>query len=124
VDRNVSARLRGAPQTNQRAELAAIQRALQIAGKSQALRIFSDSKYSINCVTDWYKNWIKNDWKTSAGAVVQNQDLIKGIRDLIDARDQAGTQTLWQWVQGHADDPGNLAADRLAVAGAKLPEPE
>ena len=97
---------------------------MQIAGKSQPLQIISDSKYSINCVTDWYRSWVKNDWKTSTGGVVQNQDLIKGIRELIDARDQAGTVTQWKWVAGHAADAGNIAADRLAVAGAKLPLPE
>lgn len=89
--------------------------------KSQALRIVSDSKYSINCVTDWYRNWMKNDWKTSTGSIVQNQDLIKAIRELIDARDKAGAPTMWKWVAGHATDPGNIAADRLAVAGTKMP---
>ena len=94
---------------------------MRIANKTQAVRIVSDSKYSINCVTEWYKGWVKGGWKTSTGTVVQNQDLIRSIRELIDARDQAGTETLWHWVPGHADEPGNIAADRLAVAGAKLP---
>ncbi len=115
--RNVAEPLQGLPQTNQRAELTAILRALQIVPKTQHVEIKTDSKYSISCVTEWYRAWVKNGWKTRQGDV-QNQDLVKGIRALIDARDRAGTQTAFRWVKGHADDAGNIAADQLAVQGA------
>ncbi len=115
--RNVSEPLQGQPQTNQRAELTAILRALQIVPKTQHVEIKSDSKYAISCVTEWYRSWIKNGWKTRQGDV-QNQDLVKAVRALIDARDRAGAQTSFRWIKGHASDSGNVAADQLAVQGA------
>lgn len=117
--RNVSERLEGEPQTNQRAELTAILRALQAVSVDQDVRIISDSKYSISCVTQWYTNWERNGWKTQ-GKDVKNRDLIEAIRAKIQDRDDSGTQTMFQWVKGHADDIGNIAADRLAVMGARM----
>ncbi|KAK7921109.1 RNase H domain protein [Apiospora marii] len=116
--RNVCERLEGEPQTNQRAELTAILRALEQVSDDQDVRIFSDSKYSISCVTEWYINWEKNGWKTG-GKPVKNKDLVELVREKIDDRDALGTSTLFQWIKGHADDPGNVAADNLAVLGAR-----
>ncbi|KAK5635242.1 hypothetical protein RRF57_010954 [Xylaria bambusicola] len=118
-ERNVSERLGGEPQTNQRAELTAVLRALELSKKDAKIRIFTDSKYTIDCATNWYRSWEKNDWKKSNGVEVLNQDLVKQIRVLIDKRDKAGFETLFQWVKGHSTNVGNVAADRLAVAGAR-----
>ncbi|KAK8107742.1 uncharacterized protein PG998_009755 [Apiospora kogelbergensis] len=116
--RNVSERLEGDLQTNQRAELTAILRALEQVSDDQDVRILTDSKYSINCVTEWYVKWEKNGWKTQ-NKEVKNRDLIELVREKIDDRDSLGTDTLFQWVKGHANDPGNVAADQLAVLGAR-----
>ena len=116
--RNISERLEGMPQTNQRAELTAVLRALQTIGDAQSVEIRTDSKYSIQCVTEWYINWQRNGWKTKTGPVM-NQDLIQAIRERIDERERLGTGTQFIWVKGHANDPGNIAADHLAVAGAR-----
>lgn len=117
--RNVSERLEGETQTNQRAELTAVIRALERTKKNAKIRIFTDSKYTIDCSTNWYRSWEKNNWMKPDGEPVLNQDLIKRIRALIDERDRAGFKTLFQWVKGHSSIAGNLNADRLAVAGAK-----
>jgi ribonuclease HI len=114
--RNISEPLEGQRQTNQRAELTGILRALEIVPRNKPIEIITDSNYSINCATDWYKNWIRNDWKTSTGKVVENRDLVQAIRKLIDERGKVLTK--FTWVKGHDNDPGNVAADRLAVAGA------
>ncbi|KAI1805733.1 RnaseH-domain-containing protein [Daldinia bambusicola] len=116
--RNISERLQGEPQTNQRAELTAILRALETVPIDQKIRIFTDSKYSISCATEWYVNWQKNGWKTKDGPV-RNKDLVEAIRAKIDERTEAGTKTYFQWVKGHAEDAGNVAADELAVNGAR-----
>ncbi|KAI1337255.1 ribonuclease H [Xylariaceae sp. FL0016] len=118
-DRNVSERLEGGEQTNNRAELTAILRALEIVPTSQKVRIFSDSQYCLSCILEWYKGWEAKNWKKSDGGKVLNQDLIKRIRELLDERDEVGTGTLFQKVKGHAAVPGNVAADLLAVEGAK-----
>jgi len=116
--RNVSEALQGDMQTNQRAELTAVIRALEKIPKDRDMRIITDSKYSINCATVWYSNWQKNGWKTSVGGPVLNQDLVLLIRSLIDERTARGAKTDFEWVKGHSNDPGNVAADRLAVYGA------
>ena len=43
------------------------------------LVIVTDSLYSINCITVWSDNWIKNNWKTSKNDLVKNKDLIQEI---------------------------------------------
>lgn len=116
--RNISERLRGDPQTNQRAELTAILRALEVVPTRQGIQIITDSKYSIQCVTEWYRNWERNGWKTQQGPV-KNRDLVEAVRAKIKERDAKKAQTLFTWVKGHASDPGNVAADHLAVQGAR-----
>ncbi|KAH8657055.1 ribonuclease H-like domain-containing protein [Tricladium varicosporioides] len=118
--RNVSEPLVGSQQTNQRAELTAIQRALEGVDIKQNLEIITDSNYAINCSTVWYKNWERNDWRTSDNKAVTNKDLVVEIRKLLNEREKEGAETEFTWIKGHDNDPGNEAADRLAVAGALM----
>jgi ribonuclease HI len=118
--RNVSEALKGSKQTNQRAELTAIQRALDIAPRHRDVTIYTDSKYSIDCATNWYKNWVRNGWKNSQGKPVENKDIIMDIREQIEERDLLKRNTFFVWVKGHANNEGNIAADRLAVEGAMM----
>ena len=70
-------------QTNNRAELSAIQlgvKTLEDRGEIDCdLVIYSDSEYSINCLTSWLPGWMNRGWKTAAGKDVLHQDLIKDI---------------------------------------------
>ncbi|OAP57867.1 hypothetical protein AYL99_08605 [Fonsecaea erecta] len=116
--RNVSETLEGDKQTNQRAELTAILRALDIAPRHREVTIYTDSRYAIDCVTNWYRNWIKNGWVNSKGIAVVNKDVVQRIRDRIEERERLGKRTLFVWVKGHSNDPGNVAADHLAVQAA------
>ncbi|KAH8820462.1 ribonuclease H-like domain-containing protein [Xylogone sp. PMI_703] len=116
--RNLSEALEGPVQTNQRAELTGLLRALQIAPKDKDLEIITDSSYSINCVDKWYKKWLNNGWRTATGVPVTNKDLISAIRILMEERDTNGVRTELTWTKGHSNDTGNIIADRLAVAGA------
>jgi ribonuclease HI len=69
------------PQTNQRAELSAIHLAVQILEEKgifdEDIVIYTDSDYSINCLTKWLPGWVARGWKTSEGKDVLHQDLIK-----------------------------------------------
>jgi ribonuclease HI len=116
--RNVSEALKGLKQTNQRAELTAILRALDIAPRHREVTIYTDSMYAIDCVTNWYRNWRRNNWLNSKGKPVENKDLVVEIRDKIEEREGFKKGTFFVWVKGHQDNPGNVAADKLAVAGA------
>lgn len=117
--RNISERLQGLRQTNQRAELTAILRTLEVVSTSQNLQILTDSQYSINCVTKWCISWEKNGWKNAKKQDVENQDLIRDILSRIRERTRLGTSTDFTWVKGHSENPGNEAADMLAVAGSQ-----
>ena len=50
---------------------------------------------------------------------VENKDLIETILQKIEERKLARANTKFEWVKGHADDAGNVAADHLAVNGAR-----
>ncbi|KAI9792965.1 MAG: hypothetical protein M1816_001287 [Peltula sp. TS41687] len=117
--RNISEPLTGSRQTNNRAELTAIQRALDIAPRNQEVCIYTDSSYSINCVTSWCKNWRKNNWTSANGKAVENRDLIETILETVELRNDIGAATNFQWLRGHANNEGNVQADRLAVEGAR-----
>ncbi|KAI5281880.1 hypothetical protein KEM52_003840, partial [Ascosphaera acerosa] len=117
--RNVSEPLDGPRQTNQRAELTAVLRALDIAPRTRPVRIVTDSQYAIKCVTVWFGKWRSNGWRNAAGKPVENKDLITAVIARIEERESLGSRTLFEWVKGHNADPGNEAADQLAVMGAK-----
>lgn len=83
---DVSEAFTKSPITNQRAELYAIYKALTIITENSEFKkiiIYSDSLYSIKCVTEWIKKWEKNDWKGSTKKSVLNQDIIKSINDIL-----------------------------------------
>ncbi|PUU83997.1 ribonuclease H-like domain-containing protein [Tuber borchii] len=125
--RNISEPLPGPRQTNQRAELTAILRAINVAPMHREVAIYTDSQYAINCVTVWHVNWSKNSWTTSLGKPVENQDLIIQTLEKLKERERYGSKTHFEWIQGHTgrndgNSHGNSQADRLAVEGARIAE--
>ena len=99
--------------TNQRMELAAALAALRAFRQISELEIVSDSAYLVNCMLQrWYVKWRDRGWTTSAGKPVQSRDLWEAILSEDERREQPAT---WRHVRGHAGDPGNEAADLLAV---------
>jgi ribonuclease HI len=119
-DRNVSERLIGDRQTNQRAELVAIKRALDMCPLNRNAHIVSDSNYAIKCVTEWFISWEANSWKSSTGKAVENRDIVEEIILRIREREMCKAKTKFEWVKGHSDNFGNNAADGLAVKGALM----
>lgn len=117
--RNVSEPLAGPRQTNQRAELTAVLRALDIIPRNRDVIIKSDSKYAIDCVTTWFVNWRRNNWRNAAGKAVENKDLIENVLTKIEERDRVKVRTTFEWIKGHSGAGGNDEADKLAVAGAR-----
>jgi ribonuclease HI len=85
----------------------------------QDVQITTDSQYSINCVTTWALGWEKKGWKTAKEEDVKNQDLVIAVREKLKLRESVGTQTVFKWVKGHSTNAGNMAADALAVKGAR-----
>lgn len=71
----------GQSQTNQRAELTAIHRAVVILDEKGFhdvdVIVYTDSDYSISCLTKWLPGWVSRNWKTSSGSDVLHRDLIE-----------------------------------------------
>ncbi|GAA4552636.1 ribonuclease HI [Amycolatopsis samaneae] len=100
--------------TNNRMELMAPIRALETLTRPSVVRVFTDSTYVRNGVTQWMDRWKGNGWLTQAKQPVKNADLWQRL----DAA-AAPHEVEWRWVKGHAGLPENERADRLAVRGAR-----
>lgn len=83
------------------------------------MTIVTDSRYAIDCVTNWSRKWIRNNWQTADKKPVENKDLVQSILVKISERDSLKVTTTFEWVKGHSSDAGNGEADRLAVLGAR-----
>ncbi|XP_002730361.1 ribonuclease H1-like [Saccoglossus kowalevskii] len=116
--RNISERVDGR-QTNQRAEIKAASRALECAIEMniKSITIYTDSMFTINCITQWIHNWKRNNWKTKSGVVVNKEEIVEldALCKQIDVK--------WVHVPGHSNIHGNEEADKLAKAGACLTLP-
>ena len=120
---NISETFEG-KQTNQTAELMAIIRALEITKEIkeyESLEIKSDSTYAISGITQWMKNWKRNNWRRKVqgqDADVANLELWKRLDELISSHPLKEKIT-WTKVSGHAGVKGNESADKLAVKASK-----
>ena len=123
--RNVSEPLPGHPQTNQRAELMSLIRAVEILrreGKSSIpVCLRSDSRYAVSGLTEWVPKWKRNGWTTARGTEVKNQDLWRTL-DAEIANLGALRRVHLIWVKAHAGDRRNEEADRLATEGVRKAE--
>ena len=113
------------PITNQRAELNAIYQALKLIVNNlrfQKITIYTDSLYSIKCLTLWIKNWNKNNWITSNKKPVKNIDIIRPIYNLMKEHEN---KIIFIHVKSHTngvnfESKGNSIADELACKASLL----
>ena len=98
--------------TNNQMELLAAIEGLAALTEPCSVELFTDSKYVMDGITQWIKNWKKNNWKTAAKKEVKNKELWQKLDYLISKH-----QVQWHWVKGHSGDAGNEAADLLANKG-------
>ena len=108
------------PQTNQRGELRGLQYALEYvraAGTATAV-IYTDSKYSLDCLQTWGPGWEKKGWKKTDGKDVLHQDILK---PMMATWKFLGKRATLHHVLGHTGacdeaSRGNAIADELACA--------
>lgn len=97
--------------TNQRMELTAAARALEVTTIGATVSIISDSRYLVDCFRQgWWKKWERNGWKNATKQPVANQDLWLQLIALTLARDV----TFWH-VKGHSGALHNERAHDLAT---------
>jgi ribonuclease HI len=105
----------GEPQTtNNRMELTAVIEALASLKRRCTVALYTDSEYVRNGITTWIHGWKKRGWQTADRKPVKNIELWQKLDALA-----AGHDVKWHWVKGHAGDPGNERADRLANRGVE-----
>ncbi|MEL0608286.1 ribonuclease H family protein [Vibrio echinoideorum] len=101
--------------TNNTAELQGLKQAFIIAKeKLQAglsVAIYSDSKYSIDCITKWAMGWEKKGW-TKSGGEIKNLDIIKPAYAMYQ---ELASQITIHHVNGHVGIEGNELADRMSI---------
>lgn len=110
--------------TNNTAELNALHQALLMATdeitKKRSVSILCDSKYAIQCVTQWAVNWQKKGW-TKNGGEIKNLEIIKKMFTLHQSiKDQVSVLH----VNGHVGVEGNELADRMSMYAIQQRNPQ
>jgi ribonuclease HI len=95
--------------TNNRMELRAAIGGLNALKRRCAVKLYTDSKYVLQGVTEWMPNWKARGWRTAAREPVKNQDLWQELDLAVAAQDIE-----WIWVKGHSGHEGNEYVDQLA----------
>ena len=100
--------------TNNKMEMqAAISALMHLKNTNTSIELYTDSNYLRQGITEWIYNWKKNNWLTSSKKPVANRELWIELDKL-----NSQMNVNWNWVKGHAGDPGNEKADELANKGA------
>ena len=86
--------------TNNRMEMTAVIKGLEVVDPSARVLISSDSTYVINTMTKGWKRKVNHDLWDQLDRLVRDRDIS------------------WRWVRGHSGDRGNELADALATKQA------
>ena len=98
--------------TNNRMELMAAIQALEALKRPMKVRLYTDSEYVKNGITQWIHGWKARGWKTADKKPVKNEDLWKRLDEAKRRHDIE-----FHWVRGHAGHPEYERADALARQG-------
>lgn len=100
--------------TNNKMELTAVIEGLRaVQDKTVHTCVYVDSAYVLGGITTWIDGWIKNGWKNAKKEPVANKELWLELL----AEKEKFAQISFHKVKGHADNAGNIEADRLANVG-------
>jgi len=95
-------------------ELRAALEGLRAVSGHRRVRLHSDSAYVVNCFREaWWRRWERNGWVNAQRQPVANRDLWERL-----LAETHRHEVTWLKVRGHAGDPLNERADRLAQAAA------
>ena len=98
--------------TNNRMEMTAVIRALELLKRPSTVEVHTDSQYVQKGISEWLPGWKQRNWRTASGKPVKNQDLWQRL----DALSQQH-HVEWRWVRGHNGHTENERADVLANQG-------
>ena len=98
--------------TNNIMELTAAIKALEHIPKNSEVVLTTDSKYVMQGITEWIKNWKERNWKKASKKPVLNKELWIRLDSLTNLH-----SIEWKWVKGHSGHRENEIADQLANKG-------
>ena len=112
VDDRIVAEAHGADPdtTNNRMELTAIARGLELVPPGTPVTIHSDSELAVRSLTEWAAGWERRGWRRRTGPV-ENLDLVRPLYEALRARPEIRLE----WVRAHVGERWNEYADRLAA---------
>lgn len=97
--------------TNNRMELTALLRGIELVPEGTATTLYTDSRLAVDTVTKWAPGWEQRGWQRKTGPV-QNLDL---VRPLVERLRERPELTL-SWLPAHQGLRWNEYADSLATA--------
>jgi ribonuclease HI len=95
--------------TNNQMELMAAIEGLRNLSKPCRVKLYTDSKYVKDGITDWIHNWKKRGWINSAKKPVKNKEFWQMLDEQVQKHNVE-----WHWVKGHSGHPENERVDELA----------
>ena len=102
--------------TNNQMELLAILKSFELIKEKysgEKIKLYSDSSYCINILTDWIYKWSNNNWKNSKNKDIKNLDIIKSLYEYYNIKNFI-RQIKFVKIKGHVGNVGNEIADALA----------
>lgn len=91
--------------TNNRMELMAILKGLEVIPHSSNVYIYSDSKYCVNSINYWIWGWVGKNFED-----VKNADLMQSLHEAM----LKHNKVVAYWVKGHNGHPENEEVDKMA----------
>ncbi len=100
--------------TNNRMEILAAVKGLEILKEPCSVTLYSDSKYLVDSVNQgWIIKWQKNNWYRTKNEKAKNVDLFKRLLAQLNVH-----KVEFVWIKGHAGHPENERCDFLATSAA------
>ncbi len=95
--------------TNNRMELTALHRGIELVPEGTAATVYTDSNLVYRTFTEWAAGWKARGWKRKSGAI-KNLDLIEPLYEILVRRPELQLE----WLAAHAGYRWNEYADALA----------
>jgi ribonuclease HI len=100
--------------TNNRMELVALLRGLEMVPPGTPATLYSDSNLAVQTLNEWAPGWERRGWRRRTGPV-ENLDLVRPLFEAVRSRPEIEVR----WIKAHAGHRWNELADRLAYEAGR-----
>lgn len=104
--------------TNNRMEIFAAIKGLELLKQPCKVTLYSDSQYLVDAIMKgWAAKWKKNDWWLNKTERAKNIDLWEKLLPLCEIH-----QAEFRWIRGHAGNQENERCDQLSMVALRKPD--